>query len=104
MQCVEMAHVGAELLDGSGAESVASGDEDAEVVLHQPEADLGQIGRLADAVDSAKGHDVGPLLTLRLEHVAKDIDATARGQNLHQRIGQRRLHRARQALERSQHL
>ena len=40
VQRVEVAHVGAQLLHGAGAERVARRDQHAEVVLDQPEADL----------------------------------------------------------------
>lgn len=33
-------------------ESVASGDQDAQAVLDEPEANFGQIGALADAIDT----------------------------------------------------
>ena len=45
-------------LDGAGAEGVAVGDEDAVLVLEEEEADLGQVGGLAHAVDADNGHDV----------------------------------------------
>lgn len=58
-QLLEVAHVDGELLDGAGAEGVAGGDEDLVLVLQEEEADLGEVGRLAHAVDADDGDDVG---------------------------------------------
>lgn len=58
----EVADVDGELLDGAGAEGVAGGDEDFVLVLQEEEADLGEVGGLADAVDADDGHDVGAAL------------------------------------------
>jgi hypothetical protein len=41
VQLAEVADVGPQLLDGAAPEAVACGDEYLEVVLEQPEADLG---------------------------------------------------------------
>lgn len=51
-ELLEISHVDGELLDGTRAERVSGGDEDLVLVLQQEEADLGQVGGLADAVDS----------------------------------------------------
>lgn len=58
-ELLEVADVDGELLDGAGTEGVAGGDEDLVLVLQEEEADLGQVGGLADAVDADDGHDVG---------------------------------------------
>ena len=47
-----------ELFDRPGPEGVAGGDEDVELVLQQPEADLGQVGGLPDPVHPAEGHHI----------------------------------------------
>lgn len=64
-QLLKVPHMHGELLDGARTESVAGGDEDLVLVLQQEEADLGQVGGLADAVDSDDGDDVGPSFAQR---------------------------------------
>ena len=49
----------AELFDGAGAEGVAGGDEEGEVVLEEEEGEFGEVGGFADAVDADDGDDVG---------------------------------------------
>lgn len=56
---LEVAGVHAELFDGAGAEGVAGGDEDFEFVLKEEEADFGEVGGFADAVDADDGDYVG---------------------------------------------
>ena len=57
-ELLKVAGVHAQLLDGAGAEGVAGGDEDLEVVLEEEEGEFGEVGRLADAVDADDGDDV----------------------------------------------
>ena len=59
--------VGPELFDGSGPERVASGNQHAELVLNEPEADLGEVGGLTHTVHAAERHDVRPVVGLGLE-------------------------------------
>lgn len=54
-QLLEVAGVHAELLDGAGAEGVAGGDEELQVVLEEEEGEFGEVGRFADAVDADDG-------------------------------------------------
>ena len=61
-ELLEVADVDGQLLDGAGAEGVTGGDEDLVLILQQEEADLGQVGRLADAIDPDDGDDVGARL------------------------------------------
>ena len=58
----EVADVDGKLLDGAGAEGIAGGDEDFVFVLEEEEANLGEVGGFADAVDADDGHDVGAAL------------------------------------------
>ena len=58
-QFLEVSRMNAELFDSSGAESVACGDEEVEVVLEEEEGEFGEIGGFADAVDADDGDDVG---------------------------------------------
>lgn len=58
-ELLQVTDVDSELLDGAGTEGVSGGDEHAVLVLQQEEADLGEVGRLADAVDADDGDDVG---------------------------------------------
>ncbi len=51
----------AQLLDRAAPERVARSDEHAQLVLQEPEADLGQVGRFADAIDADKRQCVGVL-------------------------------------------
>ena len=74
-------------------ECITGGDENATLVLNQPEADLCQVGGLSDAVDAAEGHDVRPLVGLGLDHVADDVDPAFGRQKLHQGLRQGVLHR-----------
>ena len=55
----EVGGVHAELFDGAGAECVAGGDEEGEVVLEQEEGEFGEGGGFADAVDADDGDCVG---------------------------------------------
>lgn len=55
----EVAGVDAQLFDGAGAEGVAGGDEEAEVVLEEEEGEFGEVGGFADAVDADYGDCVG---------------------------------------------
>lgn len=64
-ELLEVADVDGELLDGAGAEGVSGGDEDLVLVLQEEEADLGEVGGLADAVDADDGDDVGAGLAQR---------------------------------------
>lgn len=64
-QLLEVAHVHGELFDGARTERIAGGNEDLVLVLQQEETDLGQVGRLADAVDAHDGDDVRPGPTQR---------------------------------------
>jgi hypothetical protein len=61
-ELLEVAHVHGELLDGAGAEGVGGGDEDLVPVLQEEEADLGEVGGLADTIDADDGEDVGARL------------------------------------------
>lgn len=54
---------------------------------------LGQVGGLADAVDAAEGDHVGAAVPLRLQHIAQDVHAALRLQDLHQGLLQGLLHR-----------
>lgn len=49
----------AELLDGAGAEGIAGGDEEGEVVLEEEEGEFRKGGGFAYAVDADDGDDVG---------------------------------------------
>ena len=49
----------AELFDGAGAEGVAGGDEEGEVVLEEEEGEFGEVSGFADAVDTDDGDNVG---------------------------------------------
>lgn len=64
-QLRQVADVHRELLHRAGAECVARRDEHLVLVLQQEEADLGQVGRLAHAVDADNGHDVRAALAER---------------------------------------
>ncbi len=50
-------------------ESIAGGNEDPELVLDEPEADLGEVGGLAHAVHAAEGHHVRPPARFRLPSI-----------------------------------
>ena len=63
---VERLGVDAQLLDGAGAESVASAEERHETVRLDVVGNLGERGALADAVDAHKHHHVRPLAAARL--------------------------------------
>lgn len=58
-QLFEVPYMDSELLDGTGSERVAGRDEHLVLVLKEEEANLGQVGRLAHAVDAHNGDDVG---------------------------------------------
>lgn len=47
------------MFDGAGAESIAGGDEDLEVILEEEEGELGEVCGFADAVDADDGDYVG---------------------------------------------
>ena len=70
------------LLHGSGPEGVTGGNQHTELVLQQPEADFGQVGGLADAVDAAERHHVGTAVGLALHHVPDDVNSALRSQQL----------------------
>ena len=57
-ELLEVAGVNPQLLHSAGAEGVAGGDEDLEIVLEEEEGEFGEIGGLADAVDADDGDDV----------------------------------------------
>lgn len=57
-QRTQIPHVHPELLDRAAPERIARGDEDAIPVLEEPEADFGQVGRLAHSVHADKRHGV----------------------------------------------
>jgi len=48
----QVAHVNPELLHSTTPERVTSSDQDAQAVLNEPEANFGQVGTLADAIDA----------------------------------------------------
>lgn len=56
---LEVAGVHTQLFHGAGAEGVAGGDENFEVVLEKEEGEFGKVGRFAHAVDADDGDDVG---------------------------------------------
>lgn len=58
-QLGQVAHVDAQLLDGTGAEGVGGADEDAEVVLKEEKSNFGERGGFADAVDTDDADDIG---------------------------------------------
>jgi hypothetical protein len=82
VKSVKVAHVSTQLLNGTSAECVTGSNEHPEVVLDQPEADLNkqiriitdqikkfwthfsEVGRFANAVDTAESHDKRSTLTL----------------------------------------
>lgn len=80
------------MLGSTTAECIASGDENAEMILDQPKTDLGQVGGLAHTVHSAEGHDVGALLLFALKDVTKNVHSASWRENLHQGFPQRLLH------------
>ncbi|KRX72133.1 39S ribosomal protein L14, mitochondrial, partial [Trichinella sp. T6] len=71
MEFIQVADVGAELFDRPGAERVAGGNKHPEAVLVEPKCHLGQVGRLADAVDTAKDDTVATRRFSGLENVAQ---------------------------------
>lgn len=56
-----------ELFHSSGPEGITSGYQHTELVLYQPETDLGKVGGLAHAVHAAKGHNVGTVVGFGLQ-------------------------------------
>lgn len=88
-ELLEVADVHGELLNGAGAEGVAGGDEDLVLVLQEEEANLGQVGRLADAVDADDGDDVGAGLAEGSRgwggdgvDLAEEVEGGSRGKHL----------------------
>ena len=77
-----------QLLHGSGPEGIAGGNQHPELVLQQPEADFGQVGGLAHAVDAAERHHVGSAVGLALHHVPDDVNSALRSQQLQQGLRQ----------------
>lgn len=94
-QLLEVAHMNRELLNGTGAERVASGDEYLVLILQQEEADLGQVRRLAYAIDTDYRDNVGPGLAERRGKGRRDgVDFAQEieGRGWRQHLGERRLH------------
>jgi len=104
MERVQVTHMGAQLFYSTRTESVASSNQNAEIVFNQPEADFSQVCWFAYAIDAAKRHDVRTFLSLSFVNVAKNVNTTARWQDLHQRLGKWSLHCASQTLKCTQHL
>mmetsp|Transcript_46677 Transcript_46677/g.151664 ORF Transcript_46677/g.151664 Transcript_46677/m.151664 type:complete len:248 (+) Transcript_46677:410-1153(+) len=88
---VERLGVNAQLLDGAGAESVASAEERHETVRLDVVGNLGERGALADAVDAHKHHHVRPLAAARRRNVVQQVDAARWGEHAPERLRHRRL-------------
>ena len=56
IQHPQIPHVNPQLLHRPTAEGIASRDKHPEIVLQEPEGDLGEVGGFADAVDADKHH------------------------------------------------
>ncbi|KRZ18489.1 hypothetical protein T11_645 [Trichinella zimbabwensis] len=90
VEFVQVADVGAQLFDRARPESVAGGNEHPEAILVQPKCHFGQVGRLADAVDTAKHDTVAPSRLSGLEDVAQQTAVPLRlEQQLHQALSER---------------
>ena len=94
-QLLEVADVDLELLDCTGPEGIARRDQHAVLVLQQEVADLGQVRRLAHAVDADDGDDVRPRPAPahgRRPGDGVDVADEVERRRGRQHLGQRRLH------------
>ncbi|KRY78326.1 hypothetical protein T4A_8179, partial [Trichinella pseudospiralis] len=90
VEFVQVADVGAQLFDRARTECVAGGNEHPEAVLVQPKCHLGQVGRLADTIDTAKHDTVAPRRLSGLQDVAQQRAVPLRlEQQLHQALPER---------------
>ena len=74
------------------------------LILHEPKTYLGQVGGFPDSVDATEGDDVGLLISLGLDDVANDVDASLGGEKFHEGLGKCLLHGAVDAGERAKNL
>ena len=78
-----------DLFDCAGSEVVAGGEHDLEALVFEEVGYFGEIGGLADSVDSDEDHDIGLVTGPFLERLLDDVDLLGGVQNLGQALAHR---------------
>merc|ERR1719283_826241 len=99
MERVQSPSVSSKLLHGSCSEGVASSDQHLELVLDQPETNLGQISALPNPIHTTEGDHVRLLVFPGVQYISKNVDSSFWCQKFHQRSRQCVLHCPVQGLE-----